>query len=63
MTHEERLDIDTLLAQVKALAAKADDVGRTKTLDTLRDLSYSTETPDDTIKRLLVYVRTISSMC
>ena len=56
-THQEQPDrLDTLLAQVKALAAKADNAGRIKTLEKLRDLSFSIETSDDTAKRLLYNV-------
>ena len=48
--------LDTLLAQVKCLAAEADNAGRIKALEKLRDLSYSIETSDDTAKRLLYNV-------
>ncbi|CAF9905192.1 MAG: hypothetical protein HETSPECPRED_004907 [Heterodermia speciosa] len=52
--HEEQPDrLDTLLAQIKYIAAEADDAGRIKTLEKLRDLSCSIETSDDTAKRLL----------
>ena len=49
-------DLDTLFAQIKAIAAGADNAGRIKVLDGLRDLSYSIETADDTAKRLLYSV-------
>ena len=56
-THEEQPDrLDTLLAQVKCLAAEADNAGRIKMLEKLSDLSYSIETSDDTAKRLLYSV-------
>lgn len=56
-THDEQPDrLDTLLAQVKCLAAEADHAGRIKVLEKLRDLSYSIETSDDTAKRLLYNV-------
>ncbi len=61
VSYQEEHDLDTLLAQVQSLAAKADNAGRTKTLDKLRDLSYSIETADDTAKRLLYNVSTDSS--
>lgn len=55
--HEEQPDrLDTLLAQIKYIAAEADDAGRIKTLEKLRDLSCSIETSDDTAKRLLYNV-------
>jgi len=59
VSYQEEQDLDALLAQVQSLAAKADNAGRTKTLDKLRDLSYSIETADDTAKRLLFNVRHI----
>jgi hypothetical protein len=61
-SYQEEQDLDTLLAQVQSLAAKADNAGRVETLDKLRDLSYSIETADDTAKRLLYNVSTYSSI-
>jgi len=62
ISYQEEQDLDTLLAKVHSLAAKADNAGRVKTLDKLRDLSYSIETADDTAKRLLYNVSTYSSI-
>lgn len=58
VSYREEQNLDTLLAQIHSLAAKADNAGRVKTLDKLRDLSYSIETADDTAKRLLYNVST-----
>ena len=56
-THQEQPEpLDTLLAQVKGLAAESDNAGRIKVLEKLRDLSYSIETSEDTAKRLLYNV-------
>ena len=43
--------MDALVAQVQSLAKAADATGRKKLIDTLRDLSYSIETPYDTLQR------------
>lgn len=51
---ESRLDV--LLEEVKSLAANANDTERVNMLSKLRDVSYSIELPDDTIKRMLYSV-------
>lgn len=43
--------MDSMVDQVKKLAATADEAGRKKLLDSLRDLSYAIETPYDTLQR------------
>ncbi len=48
--------MDSLVVQVKALAEGADEASRKKILDTLRDLTYSIESPEDTIQRIMFYV-------
>ena len=45
------LEMDSIADQVKKLAATANEAGRKKLLDSLRDLSYSIETPYDTLQR------------
>lgn len=45
------LKMDTVVDQVRKLAAAADEAGRKKLLDSLRDLSYAIETPYDTLQR------------
>ena len=44
--------MDALLAQVKSLAGSADDAGRAKIQDALREAQYSLETPWDTMLRI-----------
>jgi demethylsterigmatocystin 6-O-methyltransferase len=48
--------MDSVIAQVKSVAATADDTARKQIIVALRDLSYSLETPDDTIQRIYGYV-------
>ncbi|KAF3397379.1 Demethylsterigmatocystin 6-O-methyltransferase [Talaromyces pinophilus] len=43
--------MDSIVEQVQKLAAMADEAGRKKLLDSLRDLSYAIETPYDTLQR------------
>ena len=38
--------------EVKRLASNSDESGRKKIIDSLREISYSIETPDDTLQRL-----------
>ena len=38
--------------EVKRLASSSDESGRKKIIDSLREISYSIETPDDTLQRL-----------
>jgi demethylsterigmatocystin 6-O-methyltransferase len=49
--------MDALIAQVQSIAKTADEAGRKKLLDSLRDLSYSLETPSDTSQRVMYQVR------
>ena len=50
MTGMEAMEAFT--AQAQTLATTADETGRKKILDTLRDVQYSLETPYDTLQRL-----------
>jgi demethylsterigmatocystin 6-O-methyltransferase len=43
-------------AEVRTMAATADDAGRRKILDSVRELQYSLETPHDTLNRVIYYV-------
>ena len=45
--------MEDVIDNVKRLARDADESGRKQLIDSLRDLSYSIETPDDTFQRLL----------
>ena len=45
--------MDNLLSLAKAIAKDADEAGRKKLLDTLRDVAYSIESPEDTIQRIM----------
>ena len=49
--------MDAIVAQVQALANNADEAGRLKLVDGLRDLSYSIESPRDSMHRLMYTVR------
>jgi demethylsterigmatocystin 6-O-methyltransferase len=49
--------MDAIIAQAKSLAKTADEGARKQLLDALRDLSYSLETPQDTIQRVQYQVR------
>ena len=44
--------MEALITQTQNLAIGADETGRKKLLDTLRDLQYSLETPYDTLQRI-----------
>ena len=44
--------MDALITQIKDLASTADEAGRKKLQDALRDVQYSLETPWDTALRL-----------
>jgi demethylsterigmatocystin 6-O-methyltransferase len=48
--------MDPIVEQVKRLAEGTDEAGRRNLALALRDLSYSLETPKDTINRILSYV-------
>lgn len=49
--------MDSLFAQIEALALQADTVGRHKALDLLRSLQLKLETPHDTLSRFSGMVR------
>ena len=53
--------MDALIAQIKAFANTADDSGREKLQDALRDVRYSLEAPWDTAMRLAGSVSMIYS--
>ena len=44
--------MEDIITSVKRLASNTDEAGHQKLMDGLRDLSYSLETPRDTIERL-----------
>ena len=48
--------MDKLLAQVKHDASTGDEAARKKLLQSLRDLAFSIETPEDTIQRVMFEV-------
>lgn len=50
--------MEDILAQIKALASDADDVGRKRILQSLQELSYAIETPQDSMQRILYLVST-----
>ena len=45
-----------LFDQIRAHAKDADEAGRKEILDGLRNLTYSLETPQDSIQRIIFYV-------
>ena len=49
--------MDAILDQIRAYAKDADEAGRKEILDGLRNLTYSLETPQDSIQRIIFYVR------
>lgn len=50
-------DMEAIIDQVQALAAEADEAGRARLLDCLRDLQGRVESPQDTFFRLFNSVR------
>lgn len=54
--------MEDVINSVKHLASNADEAGRKKIIDGLRELSYSIETPDDTVQRLMYMVRSSSTV-
>ena len=44
--------MNSIVSQVKSLVAGVDDEARRKVIDSLRDLAYSLETPEETYNRL-----------
>ncbi|OCK85027.1 S-adenosyl-L-methionine-dependent methyltransferase [Lepidopterella palustris CBS 459.81] len=47
--------MEKIAAEVRELVSTADDAGRRELLKSLRELQYSLETPDDTLKRMIHY--------
>ncbi|MCJ1268551.1 hypothetical protein MMC22_008439 [Lobaria immixta] len=45
--------MEAVVDQVKGLAGSADEAGRSKILDQLRELAYSLESPDETMNRIM----------
>lgn len=54
--------MESLVDQVTLLANAADGAGRRKLQTTLRDLAYSLEGHDDTVRRLGYYVSVFPSL-
>lgn len=54
--------MEAVIDQVKRMASNANEVERKKIIDGLRDLSYSLETPDDTLQRVIYLVSVIESL-
>lgn len=50
------IEMDKLISHVKAEAANADEAGRKKLIDVLRDLSIELETPWDSMQRIMYLV-------
>lgn len=57
MKPQGQLNMDAIITQVHDLAKTADEAGRKKILDSLRDLSYSLETREDTAQRVMYQVK------
>lgn len=54
--------ITTLAEKIRNAAATADEAGRKELLDSLRDLQYSIEKPEDTMQRVIHLVRHLLSV-
>jgi hypothetical protein len=48
--------MDELMSQVKASASNADEAGRKRIIDGLRDLAFAIESPEDTMQRIMFQV-------
>lgn len=48
--------MDALISHVKISASKADEAGRKKIIDGLRDLAFSIESSQDTMQRIMFQV-------
>jgi demethylsterigmatocystin 6-O-methyltransferase len=48
--------MDSVLSSVQTLASNADEAGRKKIIDGLRDLAISLETPWDAMQRIMYLV-------
>ena len=56
MPGEGRSDMDAFMSLAKKVVSDTNEAGRKKVLDTLRDVAYSIESPEDTIQRVMFYV-------
>lgn len=54
--------MDAIVTQVQNLVKAADEAGRKKLLDTLRDLQYAVETPYDVLQRFAGLVSKLISI-
>ncbi|KAH8588166.1 S-adenosyl-L-methionine-dependent methyltransferase [Bisporella sp. PMI_857] len=54
--------MESIVEQIKQLAEKTDEAGRRNIADVLTDLSYSLETPKDTLARIMSYHLRISAV-
>ena len=57
MTSDNKKTVDTIVALAKTLTKENDEAERKKLLDTLRDVAYSIESPEDTMQRIMFYVK------
>ena len=57
MTTENKKTVDAIVALAKSLTKEEDEAERKKLLDTLRDVAYSIESPEDTMQRIMFYVK------
>lgn len=48
--------MESLLTQIKTLAANADNAGRKKIIQSLQELCYEIETPQDSMQRIIYLV-------
>ena len=48
--------METVVTEVKRLAGNVNEATRKQMIDQLRELSYSLETPDDTLQRVMYLV-------
>lgn len=49
--------MEAVIKQVRDFTSSADEAGRSRILDQLRELSYSLESPDETMNRIMFLVR------
>ena len=54
--------MEAVIDQAKRVASNANEAERRKIIDGLRDLSYSLETPDDTMQRVMYLVSAIEPL-
>ncbi len=60
MTTENKKTVDAIVALAKSLTKEEDEAERKTLLDTLRDVAYSIESPEDTMQRIMFYVQKIN---